>query len=60
VAVHPKTQGTPAEHWVRSWFGVDAAGLRTVRPPASDAASSAAVATQPYISIELTDISGAH
>ena len=56
-AVHPKTQGTPSETWVRCWFGVDAAALRSVRAPASEA-TSADGAMQPYISHELSDITG--
>lgn len=57
LAVHPKTAGLPSEQWVRCWFGVDGSGLRTVRPPAAEAGREGA--TQPSISIGLSDITGA-
>lgn len=56
LAVHPKAQDSPAEHWVRCWFGVDGSGLKTVRPPASEAGAGGA--TQPYLSYDLEDILG--
>jgi hypothetical protein len=60
-AVIPGTAGTPGERWSLGWFGVDTQSMRSVRPPAAEAAAVGSSGREELFSIliDLADVTGA-